>query len=141
MERRNIILFSLIALTLVAFALSGCAAPTPNTYSKPKPRSTSTRALGIYYIGTEGQVGHHMYAEPRAGCPVTWQNDNCSHVSGSLPPGLEFHGSRIQGTPEQPGKWYVRVKFTGVKCQSQPYADEFVDIYMNIKGFAPRKIR
>jgi hypothetical protein len=125
-------------LVLFAFALPGCLG-----LMDPLPSKTSyqQRRLGINYSGTTGQVGHHMYASPKAHCGATWQKSSFKHLSGSLPAGLRFKGSRLEGTPSQPGKWQIRVKFSGVKCKGRRYADEVVTIYLTIKGYAPRKLR
>jgi ankyrin repeat protein len=97
--------------------------------------------LGIHYGDTSGKVGHHMSAGPVANCRGGgWHTAGFSHVSGSLPPGLDFAGSRLEGTPSQPGKWRLSVKFSGVSCRGNKYADEVVPLVVNIKGFAPRRV-
>jgi|GEM_PF-3160354 ankyrin repeat protein len=96
--------------------------------------------LGIHYQDIQGQVGYHLYAQPQAKCGATWTSEDFQRLSGSLPPGLRFDYSRIEGTPTQPGSWQVTVKFSGVKCKGQRYADEVVTIAVNIKGYAPRRV-
>ena len=125
------------AVLFLALVLPGCLG---TQYRSPSKTTYQQRHLGIYYRGTTGQVGHHMYATARAKCGETWQG-SFRHLSGSLPPGLRFKGSRLEGTPSKPGKWQVRVKFIGVKCKGRRYADEVLTIHLTIKGYAPRKIR
>jgi hypothetical protein len=82
-----------------------------------------------------------MYATARARCGATWSSEDFKHLWGRLPPGLRFDGSRIAGTPTQPGTWQVTVKFSGVKCKGRHYADEVVNVDIHIKGYAPRRVQ
>ena len=128
----------------------GLALATPSGLTIPLPFFLQTAyaqtELGIYYRGAggeiggaNGKVGHHLYTAPKARCGATWFGKGT--LSGSLPPGLRLNGSKIEGTPTQPGNWQVRVKFTGVKCKGRRYADEVVRVKFHIKGYAPRKLR
>ena len=141
MRRKMLIYIGLAVLLGATWALASCAAPGPPVKKTYQVKPGPPPSLGIYYIGTSGKVGHHMYSEPRANCPVTWNRDDFTHVSGSLPPGLRFRGSRIEGVPEIPGRWQVTVRFTGVTCQGRAYASQNVNVYFNIEGMAPRKLR
>jgi hypothetical protein len=141
MRKKMLIYLAFAALLGAAWALASCVAPGPTVKQRHQVKSGPPPSLGIYYIGTSGKVGHHMYAEPRGRCSVTWYKNNFTRVSGSLPPGLRFRGSRIEGIPEIPGKWQVTVRFTGVKCQGRAYADQNVHVYFNINGIAPRRLR
>lgn len=127
----------LISLLLVFTFLPGCVDLfDPGPIQPPRPAR-----MGIWYRDTQGQVGYHMYATPRGNCKATWNKSGFQHISGDLPPGLYFHGSRIKGTPTQPGRWQVTVKFIGVTCMGRKYEDETVNVELNIKGYAPRKVQ
>lgn len=141
MRKREAIYLGFVALLCVVLAISGCAAPAPTLKQASQVQPGPLPSLGIHYVGAQGKVGHHLYAEPRANCPVTWNKDDFTHVSGNLPPGLNFRGSRIEGVPEVPGRWSVTVKFSGVRCQNRPFADQDVNVYFDIEGMAPRKVR
>ncbi|MFQ5692430.1 MAG: hypothetical protein ACE5IM_05230 [Nitrospinota bacterium] len=104
-------------------------------------RAHPPASLPIWYRGTSGKVGYHMIAEPRARCGSTWQSSTATLVSGRLPAGLRLRGSRIEGTPQSPGKWQVTVRFTGIKCRGKSYPDQNVEISFNIEGFAPRRVK
>ncbi len=142
-EAMNLGLAALLGVILVA---SGCAAPGP---AVPGPMVKQAQpvnpgpppSLNIYYIGMTGKVGHHLVASAKGKCPVMWNAENFEHVSGNLPPGLSFRASAIEGIPEIPGKWQVTVRFTGIECQGQRYADQNVNVYFDIEGMAPRKVR
>lgn len=132
------LIFRGLPVLLLALAfLPGCVDPFD---FGPPPPSRPAR-MGIWYRDTQGQVGYHMYATPRGNCKQTWDKLSFQHISGDLPPGLYFHGSRIQGTPTQPGRWQVVVKFIGVSCMGRKYQDETVTVDLYIKGYAPRKLQ
>lgn len=141
MRKKMVIYLGFAALLGAAWVLASCVAPGPIAKQTHQAKVGPPPSLRIYYIGTSGKVGHHMYAEPRGKCSVTWYKNNFTHVSGSLPPGLKFRGSRIEGVPEIPGRWQVTVRFTGVTCQGRAYADQNVNINFNIDGLAPRRLR
>lgn len=97
--------------------------------------------LGIRYRDIQGHVGHHMSAAPSATCPGgEWRAQGVRLVGGSLPEGLVLDGSIIEGTPQQPGRWLLRLRFSGVTCKGQPYGDELVRVPLVIKGYAPRRV-
>lgn len=97
-------------------------------------------SLGIRYDAS-GKVGHHMYVGPTAYCGAVWTQQGTSHASGTLPPGLQFEGSRIVGTPQQPGRWRVVVTFHAPECLGKIYPDQDVTVEFNIEGVAPRRIQ
>ena len=129
--RRNVqVVQARIALfCIVLFGLTGCGE------SLAQPAS-----LSIRYDGTSAKVGHHMIAQPGAYCGETWTQQGVSHTSGTLPPGLQFDGSRIVGTPQQPGRWQVVVNFRAPECRGKIYPDQDVTVDFNIEGVAPRRI-
>lgn len=123
--------------TIVLLSLSGCgglqvAQPTP---------SGPPAYLHISYDGNSGKVGHHMIAQPRAYCGATWTQQGVLHTSGTLPPGLQFEGSRIVGTPQQPGRWRIVTNFRAPECRGKIYPDQNVTVDFNIEGIAPRRVQ
>jgi hypothetical protein len=140
-RKKRTLVVSALLMTLAA----GCAQVTPQ--SRDTRLGTRRRAvasptpLGIYYQGMNGTVGYHMISEPRANCQPSWNADNPRIVEGYLPPGLKVDGFKIVGTPQLPGRWFVKMRFTGVSCQGTSYSDQDVDVNLNIQGDAPRQVQ
>ncbi len=126
-------------LSVAASLIYGCVPPHSVNQSS-NTRSTQISSLNIWYVGTYGKAGHHMVAQPKGNCPVTWNANNPTLVT-SLPPGLRLNAFNIEGTPEQPGRWISKVRFTGLSCQGKSYSDQTVTIDFNIEGDAPRRIK
>ena len=133
-------IFTFLSIVGLASLLAGCAAPGPVRRAEPV-KGNPAFWNSIYYMGTSGEVGHHMVAEARATCGEPWGDHGVEIAHGRLPPGLNLSGSSIEGTPRQPGKWKVTVRFTGPTCRGKDYPDKNVYVTFYIKGFAPRKVR
>ncbi len=139
----------LIFYAAVAALIVACAVPQPqttNTNSQTtnanlrRERLNKLQQLTIYYDNTSGKAGFHMVAQARANCPVTWYSDKPSIVEGYLPPGLKLDNWNIVGTPQQPGNWLVKVRFTTITCQGTSYPNQDVNVFFNIQGDAPREL-
>lgn len=143
-ERRIILaILGLIGLTLL---VSGCPGSPMAMRWEEERREREFRAhppesLPVNYRDTSGKVGYHMVASPGARCGATWNWNTVTLTRGSLPPGLRLRGSRIEGTPTQPGSWQATIRFTGLECRGKTYPDQNVSVYFTIKGYAPRKVR
>lgn len=135
LKRRTFLL--LIIIIGFIFVLASCAVPKSAVSKTGDTRFHNS----IYYIGTEGKVGHHMYAEARAKCSITWNYSSVKIVSGTLPAGLTMDGYKIQGTPTQPGKWTLRIKFTKPTCNEKTYPDQTVQVNFYIEGIAPKRLK
>ena len=102
-------------------------------------RANVPTALGIYYSITNGKVGHHVYSEPRAYCGIDgeyWNSTSATLVGGQLPPGMSMDGSRVRGTPDQPGRWVATIRFTGLGCRGKTYPDQDVTFDFTVQGDA-----
>lgn len=131
------ILAGFAILSIALLGLTGCGgSPVAQPASSGPPAY-----LSISYDGTSGKVGHHMIAQPGAHCGAVWTQQGTSHTSGTLPPGLQFDGSRIVGTPRQPGRWRVVVNFRAPECRGKIYPDQNVTVDFNIEGIAPRRVQ
>ena len=84
-----------------------------------------------YNIGG-GTVGYHMVLEPssyttdplhscRSPFPGVGYMDGVEITKGTAPPGLQMNRSgTFEGTPQQPGEWYLEVTFVNLGC-SEPF--------------------
>ncbi|MBN2654166.1 MAG: hypothetical protein JXR79_03515 [Nitrospirae bacterium] len=130
---------TLILLSAAVLLIYGCV-PPQSVNQTSNTRQAASTSLKLWYEGTYGKAGHHMVAQPKGSCPVTWNANNPTLLS-TLPPGLKLNAFNIEGTPEQPGRWISKVRFTGLSCQGKSYPDQTVTINFNIEGDAPRKIK
>jgi putative Ig domain-containing protein len=143
MKANKAVLLVGTALLLVAFTLTapGGLKDPLDIFVQTAHAQQKRLSIGYAHPRSAYQVGHHLYSVPVAPhCKGTWRAESFRHLSGRLPPGLRFDGSRLTGTPTQPGTWQVRVKFSGVTCGGKKYADEVLDLEIYIEGFAPRRI-
>lgn len=137
-------LFSVIFCAAVAAFMISCAAPPPQVNNQEnkadlrRERLKQIQQMKIWYNNTSGKAGFHMVSQPRADCPITWNSNDPSIIDGYLPPGLTLDKFNIVGTPQQPGNWLVKIRFTSISCQGRSYPDQDVDVYFNIQGDAPR---
>ena len=100
--------------------------------------------LPIRFDNTTGQVGHHMVAQPgvaKGVCGGSWNSDEPNVVRGALPPGLRIVNADIVGTPQQPGRWIVTLRFARIECGGKIYPDQDVAVTLEIKGIAPRRVQ
>jgi hypothetical protein len=155
-------ILGLLGLVGIALALSGCEAMICTVAAESSPwgqhckakaiereseaaeqrlRVAPPESLSIWYVNTQGKVGYHMVAEPRARCGADWSSNSPSLTGGSLPPGLRLRGSRIEGVPQSPGRWQARVSFSGIACRGRSYPDQTVHVDLSIEGDAPRRVR
>lgn len=137
----------LVVIGILMTLVMGCAQVSPkasdarDTFSTRRNLAAGPAVLTLNYQGTYGTVGHHMVSDPRGNCPVTWNSNNPQIVEGYLPPGLTLDGFKVMGTPQLPGNWYVKVKFSGLSCQGTSYPDQYVDVNFYIQGDAPRQVQ
>lgn len=135
----------MIMLVCAAAFLSACAQPASIKHNsdieaRRRALADSQAKLNIYYDTIQGKVGYHFVSQPRANCQPTWNSDNPQLLS-SLPPGLDLNGFNIEGTPEAPGNWLVRIRFDRISCHGKSYPAEEVTLQISIQGDAPRKVR
>jgi hypothetical protein len=140
------IILAILGLVGLAILVSGCpGSPMAQRWEQERQerefREHPPAYLPISYYDTSGQVGYHMVASPRARCGATWNWDTVTLIGGSLPPGLYLRGSKIEGTPTQPGNWQVTLEFTGLECRGKTYPDQDVSVNFTITGYAQRKVR
>ncbi|RJX34699.1 MAG: hypothetical protein C4525_06505 [Desulfarculus sp.] len=111
-----------------------------------------------------GQVGYHLDINPvklnrykgttsqQRGC--TWgpvhqavRSGSCTRdliINGSLPPGLAFRNCNslfIAGTPTQPGVWRITLRLPPFKCPEGVTPPQEIEVQINIKGYAPRRVQ
>lgn len=154
--RTAAVVFLLLSLTVI----SGCASSPPAT--KGKCTAETWRNQKSWY-GTsldsypsepvKGTVGYHLTARPimeplvegcRNGLKETAvPGAVCSKdliVSGSFPPGIDFDGCnelRIIGTPQEPGNWYVVIRFPEMVCPCGTRPPRNVPVEFQIEGVDP----
>lgn len=99
----------------------------------------------VHIANTTGQVGHHMVAEtriPRGSCSDSGDSFSVPYVvGGSLPLGMRIEGSDIVGTPKQPGRWLVTLRYDRIRCKGKDYPAQDVPVTFDIQGIAPRRIQ
>jgi len=136
-------LFIVITCAAAAVFVAGCAAPQAQSdrTDMRRERLNQVQQLKIYYDTTAGKAGHHFVSQSRGNCPAGWTSNNPFITGGELPPGLELNAHTIVGTPQQPGNWLVKLRFTSIICQGRSYPDEDVSVYFSIQGDAPRKLK
>lgn len=144
------LLFFVSCIGIAAFIVA-CAVPQPHTdktnmqkeriNNLQRDRIKQAEQLRIYYDVTAGKAGHHFVSQPRGNCVPAWFANYPVIIDGELPPGLKMDGYNIVGTPQQPGNWLVKLRFTSIRCQDRSYPDEDVSVYFNIQGDAPRKLK
>lgn len=137
MQRHSVFVSIIMAASL---ALGACAGG--GGLQKAPAESGPPAALTIYYPNTAGKVGHHTVMDPRAYCGAVWNTNYATNqvTGGQLPPGLEFNGSDIQGIPQIPGDWVVRILFTQLECQGKTYPDYEVTVRIHIEGERARRV-
>jgi len=82
-----------------------------------------------------------MIARASATCGESWTKSGVKLVRGTLPPGLTRSDSIIQGTPTQPGEWYVILRFIKPTCNGKTYPDMDVGVHFSIEGIAPKRLK
>jgi len=117
--------------------LAGCFPPSP---SHTRATAYKRGGMHIWYRNTSGKVGHHMYATPRGNCTPSWDYSTFRHLSGALPPGLRFHGSRLEGVPQTPGRYLMTVRFGNVLCKGVKQGDRTVRVPIYITGVAAQRL-
>ena len=99
----------------------------------------------IVLMNTNGQVGHHMVAETRVPTGTCRQpGDSISPpyvVAGRLPPGMKVEGLDIVGTPQQPGRWLVTLRYDGIRCGGHDHPTQDLPATFEIQGIAPRRVQ
>ncbi|RJR15137.1 MAG: hypothetical protein C4581_12920 [Nitrospiraceae bacterium] len=144
-------LYTFITCAAAAAFVAGCAATQPQTNKTDmqrerinnlqRERIKQPEQLKIYYDVTAGKAGHHFVSQSRGNCAAGWISNYPVIIGGELPPGLKMDGHNIVGTPQQPGNWLVKLRFTSIRCQDRSYPDEDVSVYFTIQGDAPRKLK
>jgi hypothetical protein len=92
--------------------------------------SVAITSFIVYPEVTSLKVGYHVDTHLKADCAASfdtgdgngeWGYSNATIVEGELPPGLSFDQQigKFSGTPEQPGRWELKVKFDGLYCYSK----------------------
>ena len=119
----------------------GCAQANPQITRESARRSAAAASLGIVYPPSGAKVGHHTVLVPRGNCTPSWTSNSPEIVGGYLPPGLKLDGHNIVGTPQLPGTWNVKMRFTGISCQGTSYPDQYVDVNLYVEGDAPRQVQ
>ena len=99
--------------------LTGCIMPPMEDMSDYEPLAPYISPNSVYYDGTSGKVGHHMTARPLNSGGCVWDYST-AEVVRALPPGISLSGSRLEGTPSQPGVWRVTVYLYGLHCTQGP---------------------
>jgi hypothetical protein len=126
---------------IIMTIILGCAQAPPQKTRDSARRSGATASLEIFYSPSGAKVGHHTVFAPRGNCLPSWTSNAPQIVGGYLPPGLKLEGHNIVGTPQLPGTWNVKMRFTGITCQGTSYPDQYVDVNLSIEGDAPRQVQ
>jgi hypothetical protein len=100
-----------------------CSVPASAWRAPPAPATGTFNNLTI--VDTNGRVGYHMstglhvddFDTPTgrvASCsPSAWGVT----TSDTIPPGLALTGNDFEGTPREPGDWYVTVSIAEIGCK------------------------
>ena len=105
-------------------------------------RANPPDALPISFSIYSGKVGHHVHSRAGAWCSLDntpWSSSTPTVVGGTLPPGLSLRtdgNTRIEGTPEQPGRWTATIRFTNIGCRGKTYPDQDVTFEFSVEGDA-----
>lgn len=102
---------------LAAFSLTGCATMEEEvTATAGSSAAMTAPALGaISFAPASGRVGYPFIADAFAEYYDRWSIAGTpAIVSGTLPPGITFAGTRFAGTPLAAGEWPLVVRFTGI---------------------------
>lgn len=126
---------------IIMTIILGCAQASPQKTSDSAQRSGATASLEIFYPTSGAKVGHHTVFVPRGNCSPSWTSNAPQIVGGYLPPGLKLDGHNIVGTPQLPGTWNVKMRFTGISCQGKAYPEQYVDVNLYVEGDAPRQVQ
>jgi hypothetical protein len=112
------------------FLLSAAVLFFSSSIGAQERESVAITSFVIYPEETSFKVGYHVDSPLRADCAANfddgngngdWGYSNATIVEGDLPPGLSFDQQigKFSGTPQQPGRWVVKVKFDGLYCYSK----------------------
>jgi len=146
LKKTGMVAGGLVAVIVLWKIMSG-SRKSANEKAAQLRANSAPDTLSINYRreDTMGEANYRMEMIPQSNCPGMLSIEAAELELGPLPPSVKLSTGGagqipgiIAGMPDVPGKWSVRVKFTGLTCAprsgpSRSYESRVANVTINVK--------